>query len=120
MGANHAEPESGVGTIYVLCFYVPVTDVEAVKAAVFAAGAGRLGRYDSCCWQTEGMGQFRPLAGSSPALGREGMLERVPEVKVEMICASDCLEAVISALLAAHPYETPAFHYWPVSGAVCR
>ncbi|MEH6542063.1 MAG: hypothetical protein V7748_18580, partial [Halopseudomonas sp.] len=52
--------------MYKLCFFVPASHVEQVKQAVFAAGAGRLGNYDSCSWQVLGQGQFRPLSGSEP------------------------------------------------------
>ena len=95
--------------MYKLCFYVPDSHREAVKAAVFAAGAGRIGDYDSCCWEVEGSGQFRPLAGSQPFLGEPGRVERVAEYRVEMVCESHCVQAVISALKQAHPYEEPAW-----------
>jgi hypothetical protein len=101
---------------YRLVFYVPEADAEAVKAAVFAAGAGRIGNYDRCCWQVSGQGQFRPLEGSDPALGRHGETETVAEAKVEMVCAPERLADVIAALKAAHPYETPAFQHWRVEG----
>ena len=55
--------------MYKLVFYVPVDHLEPVKQAVFATGAGKIGEYDSCCWQVLGVGQFRPLAGSTPYLG---------------------------------------------------
>lgn len=100
---------------YMFVFYVPETDAESVKNAVFAAGGGRLGNYDRCCWETPGTGQFRPLAGSDPAIGEIGEDTRVPELKVEMICAEEALPTVIEALLTAHPYETPAFSHWPVA-----
>jgi len=99
-----------------LCIYVPETHATAVKAAVFAAGAGRFGGYDQCCWETAGTGQFRPLAGSRPFLGQEGAVERVPEIKIELLCAGEHLAAVVAALKAAHPYETPAFCHWPMAG----
>lgn len=95
--------------MYKLCVYIPETHVETVKAALFAAGAGRIGAYEACCWQVLGQGQFRPLAGSQPFLGSHGVLETVAEYRVEMVCAADCLPAVLAALRAAHPYETPAF-----------
>ncbi len=101
--------------LYALCVYVPLAQSEAVKAALFAAGAGRLGAYDSCCWEAAGVGQFRPLAGSQPALGRHGVLERVEELRLEMICTASALPAALEALRAAHPYETPAFAYWPIN-----
>jgi len=95
--------------MYKLCFYVPVTHLESVKAAVFAAGAGRIGHYEHCCWQIEGTGQFRPLPGADPAIGSIDGLEKVAEYRVEMVCSEAILEAVIEALRVAHPYETPAF-----------
>lgn len=95
--------------MYKLCFYVPDSHLEAVKQAVFAAGAGRIGDYDSCCWQVAGDGQFRPLEGSQPYLGQQGSVEQVPEFRVEMVCDQQHIKAVVAALLEAHPYEEPAW-----------
>lgn len=95
--------------MYKLCFYVPETHLEPVKAAVFAAGAARIGDYDNCCWQVLGQGQFRPLEGSAPALGQHGELEVVAEYRVEMVCEDALLRAAVAALIEAHPYETPAW-----------
>lgn len=92
-----------------LTFYVPKSHLEAVKSAIFLAGAGQQGDYDQCCWQTLGEGQFRPLSGSQPFIGQQGSLSRVPEYKVEVLCASSCLQAVVAALRAAHPYQEPAY-----------
>ena len=96
--------------MYMLCFYVPEEALDAVKAAVFAAGAGRIGNYDRWCWEVSGQGQFRPLAGSNPARGQQGELEQVPEYRVETVCAADCIGAAVRALKDAHPYEEPAWH----------
>lgn len=95
--------------MYKLCFYVPESHLEVVKAAVFAAGGGRIGDYDQCCWQVAGQGQFRPLAGANPFQGKAGELETVDEYRVELVCEDDRLAAVIAALRASHPYEEPAF-----------
>jgi hypothetical protein len=95
--------------MYKLCFYVPESHLETVKTAVFAAGAGRVGAYDSCCWQVLGQGQFRPLEGSRPFLGETGNVEVVDEYRVEMVCAPEHIGAVVAALLESHPYETPAW-----------
>lgn len=100
--------------VYKLEIYVPTDHADAVKRAVAGAGAGKLGNYDSCIWETAGRGQFRPLVGSAPYLGSEGKLETVAETKLEMIVELARLSAVIAALREAHPYETPAFQYWPV------
>lgn len=98
--------------MYKIEFYVPIANAEQVKDAMFAVGAGRIGEYDQCCWQTEGTGQFRPLAGSSPAIGEHWKTERIQELKVEMVCKKIYLEAVIDALVSSHPYETPAYGFY--------
>ena len=97
--------------MYSLIVYVPEAYCEAVKAALFTAGAGRIGAYDQGCWQVVGQGQFRPLAGSTPFSGTPGELTVVPEVRLEMICENHAIDAVITALKEAHPYEMPPYHY---------
>ena len=98
--------------MYKLCFFVPQAHAEKVKAAVFAAGAGEIGDYDHCCWQTLGQGQFRPLTGSQPFLGNEGQLQIVRELKIEMVCANALIANVVMALKLSHPYEEPAYEVW--------
>ncbi len=98
--------------MYKLCFFVPEADVDLVKAAVFKAGAGRIGDYDHCCWQVLGQGQFRPLPGSQPHIGQQGAIETVAEYKVEMVCDDSLVTAAVDALKQAHPYEEPAFEVW--------
>ena len=95
---------------YFLCFYVPEDHAENVKNALFEAGAGRLGDYENCCWETLGQGQFRPLADAKPFIGEQNRLEQIQELKIEMICRKDVLKAAVEALKKAHPYEEPAFH----------
>jgi hypothetical protein len=94
-----------------LSFYVPVDYTEAVKAAIFAAGAGQLGDYRYCSWQTLGYGQFLPIDGAAPALGKVGTLTQVAEHKVEVLCDARLAEQIEAALLAAHPYEVPAYEF---------
>ncbi len=94
--------------------YVPITDAEVLKTALFSAGAGKIGNYDCCCWQDSGTGQFRPLEGSQAFIGEQGKIEKVEEVKIELLCPEDKIKEIITALKKAHPYETPAFQYWAV------
>lgn len=96
--------------MYLINVYVPEDAAEHVKMAMFAAGAGKLGNYDQVAWQTLGTGQFRPLAGSDPTVGKQGQLTHVQEYKVEMLCEESALKDVIAALKKAHPYEEPAYH----------
>ncbi|TDR56286.1 hypothetical protein DFP85_104210 [Halomonas ventosae] len=98
--------------MYKLAFFVPVAEAEAVKEAVFATGAGRIGDYEACCFQTRGTGQFRPLEGADPHIGRVGDLEQVEELKVELVCEDALIDKALAALKSAHPYEEPAFDVW--------
>ena len=101
--------------LHQLVVYVPEKACETVKRALFDAGAGRVGNYDCCCWQTLGSGQFRPLKGSRPAIGKQDQVEHVPEIRLEMLVSEKHLDAALQALHNAHPYETPAFSHWPIN-----
>lgn len=101
--------------LFSLVVYVPIDSADHVKQAMFNAGAGKIGLYEACCWEVEGVGQFRPLQGSDPTIGEHGEITRVPELRVELVCESHCLDEVVAALRASHPYEKPAYHYFRVN-----
>ena len=90
--------------------FIPESHKEYVKDAMFQAGAGKLGNYDSCSFEVSGLGQFRPLDGSQPFVGMAHKVEYVKEVRVEMICKDEHLSEVVSAMKRAHPYETTAYY----------
>ena len=94
----------------VLVVYVPRESTDAVLAALFGAGAGRMGDYEECAFVAPGRGQFRPLRAASPTIGALGDLEYVDEDRVEVVLPRGRRSAVVAALRAAHPYEEPAFH----------
>lgn len=98
-----------------LVAFVPVDAADRVRLAVTGAGAGAIGSYDSCTWSVAGTGTFRPLEGSTPALGQVGRFEEVDEVRLETVVPRRLRRTVVSALLAAHPYETPAYDVIPLA-----
>mgnify|MGYP001815596384 FL=1 len=98
--------------MFKICVFVPENDTERVKQAMFTAGAGQIGDYDCCCWQTPGQGQFRPLAGSSPYIGQQDRIETVAEYRIEMVCADEYISDAVAALKESHPYEEPAYDVW--------
>jgi len=98
-----AEPLDKVTT------YVPVADAESVRTALADAGAGSIGDYDSCSFSSPGEGRFRPLEGANPTIGSVGVPEVVEEVRVEAVLPRSRRAGVVRALLAAHPYEEPAW-----------
>ena len=95
--------------MYKLTVFIPDEALEQVKSALFAAGAGKIGDYEQCCWQVKGTGQFMPLAGSNPHIGAQDKLATVDEWRVEMVVAAAHITPVVEALKQAHPYETPAY-----------
>jgi len=100
--------------VYILVTYVPDSHLEVVKEALFKAGAGKMGSYDSCCYQSQGTGQFRPLQGSSPFIGQVGELAQEREWRLELVVDEEFAAPVVEALLESHPYEVPAYHLIPV------
>ena len=89
--------------------YVPTHQSEAVRQAMFGAGAGQIGDYSHCSWSVAGAGQFLPLAGASPAIGTVGAVERVSEDRIEVIAPARLRAGVLGAVRGSHPYEEPAF-----------
>ena len=92
-----------------LVVFVPPDALDAVREAVFGAGAGRIGGYARCSWYAEGTGTFLGGEGTAPTVGKPGVEERVPELRLETVFPSERQEEVLAALRAAHPYEEPAF-----------
>lgn len=88
---------------------VPSEHVDAVKDAIFQAGAGSLGEYSECSFTIQGTGQFRPAQDANPAIGDRGELTELREVRVEFVAPPRRRNAIIDALRTAHPYEEPAF-----------
>jgi dinuclear metal center YbgI/SA1388 family protein len=99
-----------------LAVFVPESDLERVSAAVFEAGAGRIGNYDRCSFRIPGTGTFLGNADSNPTIGQAGRLETVAEIRLEVVVPANRLNAVIAAMRSAHSYEEPAFDVYPLKG----
>jgi len=98
-----------------LVVFVPLSHLEKVRSAICQAGAGKIGKnYDNCTFYTSGTGTFRPLAGAKPFIGKGGKLARVKEARLETIVAQKDRKRVTAALKKSHPYQEPAFDYYPL------
>jgi len=95
--------------LYHVYFYAPEDAVDKVKQAMFSEGAGKVGDYEACAWQTYGTGQFKPLASATPYIGEAEQLTQLDEVRVEMVCKEANLKRVLTAMISAHPYEEVAY-----------
>lgn len=97
-----------------LVTFVPTEQAERVRKALFAAGCGNIGGYDSCSYNLKGEGTFRAGENTHPFCGSIGELHREEEVRIETILPSYKKGEVVRALLSAHPYEEPAFDLYPL------
>jgi len=95
--------------MYKLIFFVPESHVDIVKQSLFDIGAGKIGDYSSCAWQTLGEGQFLATPGCHPAVGAVGQVEKIAEYRVEMVCKVELIHKAVDALKASHPFEEPAY-----------
>jgi dinuclear metal center YbgI/SA1388 family protein len=93
-----------------LTAFIPKENKETVMAALHAAGAGNIGDYKNCSFQVMGEGTFLPTGKANPTLGEVGKLERVEEVRAEVIFPEHLKNKILSALRQAHPYEEVAYY----------
>ena len=97
-----------------LVVFVPADHAEKLKSALFAVGCGVQGNYDRCGYSLKGQGQFRPLEGANPYLGKENRVEHVEEERIEVLYPTGLQRTVIQTLYENHPYEEPAFDLLPL------
>ncbi|MGE3182627.1 MAG: YqfO family protein [Phycisphaerae bacterium] len=103
-----------------LVVFVPVAEVDNVRTALAKAGAGQIGHYSECSYELRGTGTFRGDASSNPTVGRKLQLERVDEVRLEMILPSARAGEAIRTLYSVHSYEEPAFDLYPLRAVASR
>lgn len=106
---------SGREELYKLAVYVPATHAEAVRAALGEADAGHIGNYSHCSFSVDGEGRFLPEKGTRPYIGTAGQIETVAEQRIETVVTRRRLDETIAAMLAAHPYEEPAYDVYPLA-----
>ncbi len=96
-----------------VCF-VPFDHTETVRNALFQAGAGEIGNYSQCSFALEGEGTFLPNSSANPHTGVANELSREQEHRLEVLCSNHALNAVVSAMKTAHPYEEVAYELYPI------
>ena len=97
------------GLLKKLVTFAPTKDAEAVRAALFAAGAGHIGNYSEASYNLEGNGTFKAGAGADPHVGDIGKRHTEPETRIETIFPAHIQRQVLQSLLAVHPYEEVAY-----------
>ena len=89
--------------------FVPESAAESVRTAIADAGAGMIGDYDRCSYSMRGIGRYRANEGARPFAGQVGCMHEEPEERIEAVVEGWRLGRVVEAMLAAHPYEEPAY-----------
>ncbi|MBN1950426.1 MAG: Nif3-like dinuclear metal center hexameric protein [Bacteroidales bacterium] len=102
------------GQLSKLVSFVPTDHANAVREAIFNAGAGHIGNYDSCSFSLAGEGTFRGGESANPFVGKKGELHREPEVRIETIVPNTLINQVVQAMLQSHPYEEVAYDIYPL------
>ncbi|TCK98709.1 dinuclear metal center YbgI/SA1388 family protein [Natranaerovirga hydrolytica] len=100
--------------LYKMVVFTPITHIEAVREAICAKGAGHIGDYSHCTYNSLGEGTFMPLEGTHPYIGTKNQLEKIEEIKLETIVKSKDLQKVTQGMLEAHPYEEVAYDIYPL------
>jgi dinuclear metal center YbgI/SA1388 family protein len=112
-GQPLAAAEEG-GLLKVVVF-VPGGYEDRVAEALFAGGAGQIGRYSDCSFAAEGTGTFQPQQGAKPFIGRAGTVERAREVRLETVVPREQASKAVARMLKAHPYEEVAYDLIPLA-----
>ncbi|MCO7219892.1 Nif3-like dinuclear metal center hexameric protein [Klenkia sp. PcliD-1-E] len=122
LGVGNTVPLESVGAPQTdtLVVFTPVEDSDRLVDALSAAGAGVIGDYTRCAWQTVGTGTFIPGDEANPAIGANGRLERVPETRLEMVVPRAAQADVLRALHEWHPYEDPGYAVFENSSTPSR
>ena len=106
------KPETNL--LYKLVTFCPHDYADKVREALFEAGAGVIGNYDSCSYNIQGTGTFRAGENTNPFVGKKGQLHYEPETRIETIFPKWLTNDIISALLSNHPYEEVAYDIYPL------
>lgn len=110
LNLQHPEVLQPCGKLYSLAFYTPLADTEKVRQAVLNCGAGHIGNYSACSFNSTGEGTFKAEPGAKPYVGEVGALHKENEIKTEITVPEYLLDQSIRALKAAHPYEEPVWN----------
>lgn len=103
------------GQLLKLVTFVPQKEADKVRTALFEAGAGHIGNYDSCSYNGEGFGTFKASEGCNPFVGEINTLHREPEIRIEVIVPTHLQSKIQQDLISAHPYEEVAFDWIPLA-----
>lgn len=95
---------------YKLEIFIPETHFSILRDALRSVDAGHIGNYDCCLSYSKVIGMWRPLANTSPYIGKENEISEAEELKVEVTVREEILDETLKAIKAVHPYEEPVIN----------
>lgn len=110
--AKILNPKAGI--LKKLVTFCPTAQVNTLREALFAAGAGNISNYSDCSFNAEGLGTFKANDGASPFVGEQGLQHHEPETRIETIFLVQDERKILLALLENHPYEEVAYDIYPL------
>jgi dinuclear metal center YbgI/SA1388 family protein len=99
-------------TIKKLTTYVPLADADALKSALFKAGAGNIGNYSNCSFVNEGTGSFKPEQNAEPIKGKVGAIHHEKESQINVTYSKSNEGKILNALFKNHPYDEVAYEIY--------
>jgi len=96
-------------TLKQLVTYAPIAEAEKIRTVLFEAGAGKIGNYEECSFNVEGIGTFKPIEGADPYIGKIGKRQEEPEERISVIFPTHLENKILAKLMAHHPYEEVAY-----------
>lgn len=94
--------------------FIPESHLAVLQETLRRTNAGHIGRYDCCLSYSTVVSTWRPLEGTTPYIGRKGLLSTEPELKIEVTCAAAKVKEIVAAVKSIHPYEEPVINAIPL------
>ncbi|MDR1896725.1 MAG: Nif3-like dinuclear metal center hexameric protein [Prevotellaceae bacterium] len=104
--------------LFKIVTFVPEAYSEKVRRAMFDAGAGCIGNYDSCSYNLSGAGTFRGGDNTNPFAGKKGIFHTEPEIRIETVAKKENVNKIVAALKTNHPYEEPAYDVYQLENSL--
>lgn len=94
--------------------FIPESHLKLLREALIQCDAGHIGNYDACMSYSHVIGTWRPLNGTRPYKGNEGVISEESEIKAEVTCKVSDVDSIIAAVKKIHPYEEPVINAIPL------
>jgi len=100
-----------------LVTYTQPDNAEKLRNALFDAGAGNIGNYEDCSFNSSGIGTYMGNENSNPEYGDRFEFVESQEIKIEVIYEKHLQKNILKALFTNHVYEEVAYEIYNIENA---